>query len=72
MDNKEQGNKVMRSLSETELDEVQGGQSEGTATKVCAFCRKEFAYGTVEEIAAYKKHYLDCSSSASLPSWSKW
>ena len=59
-------------LSEAELELVNGGQSENKAIRVCTFCKKEFAYGTVEEIAAYKKHYLDCSRSASLPSWSKW
>lgn len=72
MDNKEQDNKAMQPLNETELELVNGGQSEDKAIRVCTFCKKEFAYGTVEEIAAYKKHYLDCSSSASLPSWSKW
>lgn len=72
MENKEQDNKAMQPLNEAELDLVNGGQSEDKAIRVCTFCKKEFAYGTVEEIAAYKKHYLDCSRSASLPSWSKW
>ena len=72
MDNKEQDNKAMQPLNETELELVNGGQSEDKAIRVCTFCKKEFAYGTVEEIAAYKKHYVDCSRSASLPSWSKW
>ena len=72
MENKEQDNKAMQPLNEAELELVNGGQSEDKAIRVCAFCKKEFAYGTVEEIAAYKKHYLDCSRSASLPSWSKW
>ena len=72
MENKEQDNKAMQPLNEAELELVNGGQSENKAIRVCTFCKKEFAYGTVEEIAAYKKHYLDCSRSASLPSWSKW
>ena len=72
MENKEQDNKAMQPLSEAELELVNGGQSENKAIRVCTFCKKEFAYGTVEEIAAYKKHYMDCSRSASLPSWSKW
>ena len=72
MENKEQDNKAMQPLNEGELELVNGGQSEDKAIRVCTFCKKEFAYGTVEEIAAYKKHYLDCSRSASLPSWSKW
>lgn len=72
MENKEQDNKAMQPLNEAELELVNGGQSEDKAIRVCTFCKKEFAYGTVEEIAAYKKHYLDCSRSASLPSWSKW
>ena len=72
MENKEQDNKAMQPLSEAELEQVNGGQSENKAIRVCTFCKKEFAYGTVEEIAAYKKHYMDCSRSASLPSWSKW
>ena len=72
MENKEQDNKAMQPLNEAELELVNGGQSEDKAIRVCTFCKKEFAYGTVEEIAAYKKQYLDCSRSASLPSWSKW
>ena len=72
MENKEQDNKAMQPLNEAELELVNGGQSEDKSIRVCTFCKKEFAYGTVEEIAAYKKHYLDCSRSASLPSWSKW
>ena len=72
MENKEQDNKAIQPLNEAELELVNGGQSEDKAIRVCTFCKKEFAYGTVEEIAAYKKHYLDCSRSASLPSWSKW
>lgn len=72
MENKEQDNKAMQPLNEAELELVNGGQSENKAIRVCTFCKKEFAYGTVEEIAAYKKHYMDCSRSASLPSWSKW
>ena len=72
MENKEQDNKAMQPLNEAELELVNGGQSEDKAIRVCTFCKKEFAYGTVEEIAAYKEHYLDCSRSASLPSWSKW
>ena len=72
MENKEQDNKAMQPLNEAELELVNGGQSEDKAIRVCTFCKKEFAYGTVEEIAAYKKHYMDCSRSASLPSWSKW
>ena len=72
MENKEQDNTAMQPLNEAELELVNGGQSEDKAIRVCTFCKKEFAYGTVEEIAAYKKHYLDCSRSASLPSWSKW
>ena len=72
MEKKEQDNKAMQPLNEAELELVNGGQSENKAIRVCTFCKKEFAYGTVEEIAAYKKHYLDCSRSASLPSWSKW
>ena len=72
MENKEQDNKAMQPLSEAELEQVNGAQSEDKAIRVCTFCKKEFAYGTVEEIAAYKKHYMDCSRSASLPSWSKW
>ena len=72
MENKEQDNKAMQPLNEAELELVNGGQSEDKEIRVCTFCKKEFAYGTVEEIAAYKKHYLDCSRSASLPSWSKW
>ena len=72
MENKEQDNKTMQPLNERELELVNGGQSEDKAIRVCTFCKKEFAYGTVEEIAAYKKHYVDCSRSASLPSWSKW
>ena len=72
MENKEQDNKAMQPLNEAELELVNGGQSEDKAIRVCTFCKKEFAYGTVEEIAAYKKHYLDCSRSAALPSWSKW
>ena len=72
MENKEQDNKAMQPLNEAELELVNDGQSEDKAIRVCTFCKKEFAYGTVEEIAAYKKHYLDCSRSASLPSWSKW
>ena len=72
MENKEQDNKALQPLNEAELELVNGGQSEDKAIRVCTFCKKEFAYGTVEEIAAYKKHYLDCSRSASLPSWSKW
>ena len=71
MENKEQDNKAMQPLNEAELELVNGGQSENKAIRVCTFCKKEFAYGTVEEIAAYKKHHLDCSRSASLPSWSK-
>ena len=72
MENKEQDNKAMQPLNEAERELVNGGQSENKAIRVCTFCKKEFAYGTVEEIAAYKKHYMDCSRSASLPSWSKW
>lgn len=72
MENKEQDNKAMQPLNEAELELVNGGQSKDKAIRVCTFCKKEFAYGTVEEIAAYKKHYMDCSRSASLPSWSKW
>ena len=72
MENKEQDNKAMQPLNEAELELVNGGQSENKAIRVCTFCKKEFAYGTVEEIAAYKKHYMDCSRSASLPSCSKW
>ena len=72
MENKEQDNKAMQPLNEAELELVNGGQSENKAIRVCTFCKKEFAYGTVEEIAAYKKHYMDCSRSASFPSWSKW
>ena len=72
MENKEQDNKAMQPLNEAELEMVNGGQSEDKAIRVCTFCKILFAYGTVEEIAAYKKHYLDCSRSASLPSWSKW
>ena len=72
MEKKEQDNKAMQPLNEAELELVNGGQSENKAIRVCTFCKKEFAYGTVEEIAAYKKHYMDCSRSASLPSWSKW
>ena len=72
MENKEQDNKAMQPLNEAELELVNGGQSEDKAIRVCTFRKKEFAYGTVQEIAAYKKHYLDCSRSASLPSWSKW
>ena len=72
MEKKEQDSKTKQPLSEAELELVNGGQSEDKAIRVCTFCKKEFAYGTVEEIAAYKKHYMDCSRSASLPSWSKW
>ena len=72
MEKKEQDNKAMQPLNEAELELVNGGQSENKAIRVCTFCKKEFAYGTVEEIAAYKKHYMDCSRSASIPSWSKW